>query len=184
MRTLASVLALVLVFAFLRPVTAQQNGPPLDLKVEPLAYAFGGAGGHVGLRVGDWSYTIEGFGLDVPQSLHGNEAFEASLRGAELHVEHIFGDDLQGFYAGPEVGVVRREVTHAASGKARQNTLYSLGVRGGYRWFPGLGNLYVSPVIGVSYTLNGKAVDLEGDTFETGPIGPWGTVGIGWSFSR
>lgn len=184
MRTLAAVLALVLSFGSSGAATAQQNDLPLDLKVEPLAYAFGGAGGHVGLRVENWTYTIEAFGLDVPQSLHGNDAFEASLRGMELHAEHFFDEDLQGFYAGPETGVVRREVTHAASGKTEQNTLYSIGVRGGYRWYPGLGNLYVSPVVGVSYTLNGKTVDIEGDTFEAAPIGPWGTVGIGWSFSR
>ena len=42
----------------------------------------------------------------------------------------------------------------------------------------------MSPVVGLSYTLNGEAVSVGGDTFESAPIGPWGTVGLGWSFGR
>lgn len=189
MRVLAVVFSIAPVLIVVGPVHAQQSDfqdqpRHLDLKVEPLSYVFGGAGGHIGYQVGDWKYEVEAFGLEVPQSLHGNDPFEVSLRGAELHVEHFFGEDLQGFYVGPEAGVVRREVIHSASGGTEEGTLYSLGVRGGYRWYTGLGNLYLSPVVGISYTLNSESVTVAGDTFETAPVGPWGTVGLGWSFGR
>ena len=152
--------------------------------MEPLAYAFGGAGGHIGLQVGDWKYEVEVFGLEVPQSLHGNDNFTASPLGVGFHFERLFGSDPGGFYAGPEVGVVRLDLTHDASGTSEHHARYSVGGRGGYTWYPGLGNLYVSPVVGVSYTLNGEDMTVGGDTFESAPVSLWGTVGIGWIFSR
>lgn len=63
MRTLASLFTVVLLFASVEPVPAQRTVQHVDLEVEPLAYTFGGAGGNVGLQVGDWKYEIEAFGL-------------------------------------------------------------------------------------------------------------------------
>jgi len=190
MRTIASFVAVVTLLASAGPAQAQQSVYSqdrvrhLDLEVEPLAYAFGGAGGHVAYQSGDWKYEVEAFALEIPQSLHGNDSFTASPVGAELHVEHFFGEGPGGFYVGPEAGIVRLDVTHQASGTSTQRTRYSVGVRGGYQWYTGLGNLYISPVVGISYTLNGESVSVGGDTFESAPIGPWGTVGLGWSFGR
>lgn len=184
MRTIASFVAAIFLLSLAGPAQAQQASRHLDLEVEPLAYAFGGAGGHVAYQSGAWKYEVEAFGLEIPESLHGNDGFGASLLGAELHFERYFGEGPGGFYVGPEVGLVRLDLTHRASGRGEQRVRYSIGVRGGYQWYPGLGNLYISPVVGVSYTLNGGSVSVGGDTFESAPIGPWGTVGFGWSFGR
>ncbi len=190
MRLIPSFVAAVILLASVgtagaqEPAYSQDRVRHLDLEVEPLAYAFGGAGGHVAYQRGDWKYEVEAFGLEIPESLHGNDDFGASLLGAELHFEHYFGAGPGGFYVGPEVGIVRLDLTHRASGRGKTLTRYSVGLRGGYQWYTGLGNLYVSPVLGVSYTLNGDPVNVGGDTFESAPIGPWGTVGLGWSFGR
>jgi len=183
MRTLSGFVVALLLFASVSSSTAQpRSDRHLDLEVEPLAYAFGGAGGHVGVQVDAWKYEAEVFGLTIPQSLHGNDNFTATPLGVEFHFERRFDDGPGGFYTGPEVGVVRHELKHDASGTSERHMRYSVGVRGGYTWYPGLGNLYISPVVGVSYTLNGSDVTIEGDTFESAPVDPWGTVGIGWSF--
>lgn len=184
MRTLASLLIIAVLVASAGPTHAQPEVHHVDLEVEPLAYAFGGAGGHAAVQAGAWKYEIEVFSLEIPESLHGNDGFTASPLGAELHLERFFNHEPGGFYVGPEVGIVRLDLAHRTSGTSQQHTRYSIGVRGGYQWYTGLGNLYVSPVVGVSYTLNGEAVTIDGDTFESAPVGPWGTVGIGWSFSR
>lgn len=175
---LFAVLALLLSAS---PAEAQPSDRHLDIEVKPVAYILGGAGGHVGYQVNSWNYTLEIFGLEVPQSLHGNEGFEAAPLGAEIHIKRFFGGDSEGFYAGPEVGISRLKVTHQASGQTERHIRYSVGVRGGYRWYPGLGDLYLSPVIGLTYGLNGEAIDIENETFETGPVTPFATVGIGWS---
>ena len=71
---------------------------------------------------------------------------------------------------------------HRESGISEDHTQFSAGVRGGYRWYTGLGNLYLSPTAGLVTSLNSKDFEIEGETFETGPVTPFATVGIGWSF--
>lgn len=161
---------------------AQSQDRHLEVKVEPVAYILGGAGGHVGVQTRTWTYTLEVFGLEIPESLHGQDAFEASLLGGELHAERFFGETPSGFYAGPEIGVTQLEVSHSASGRSERSVRYSIGVRAGYRWYPGFRGLYFTPVVGLGYTLNGEPIVIENETFESGPVTPWGTVGIGWSF--
>lgn len=182
MRTIASLLTVVLLFSSVGFAQAQSQGRHVEVKVEPVAYILGGAGGHVGVQSGSWAYTLEVFGLDIPESMHGNDGFEASLLGAEVHAERFFGDSASGFYVGPEAGVSRLDVTHRASGKKERHVRYSIGVRGGYRWYPGLGDLFLTPVVGLGYTLNDEPIEIGKETFDSGPLSPWGTVGIGWSF--
>lgn len=42
--------------------------------------------------------------------------------------------------------------------------------------------LYLSPVVGIGYTLNAREIEISDRSFNRSPIMPWGTVGIGWSF--
>lgn len=184
MRTRTFFLVVALLLAVSGPAQGQTDVRHVDLEIEPLAYTFGGAGGHVALQNGAWKYEIEVFGLEIPQSLHGNTRFTARPTGFELHFERFFGERVGGFYLGPEVGLVRLRLNHSPSGRTEYRTRYSVGLRGGYQWYTGLGNIYVSPVVGLSYTLNGEAIEIGGDTFESAPLGPWGTVGLGWSFGR
>lgn len=162
---------------------AQPDGQHFDVEVEPIAYILGGAGGHVGYQRGSWNYTVEAFGLDLPEALHGNEGFNAELLGLEFHTERSLREGPGGFYVGPEVSVSHLAVTNAASGETERRVGYSIGVRGGYRWYTGLGNLYLSPVVGLSYSLNAEPIRIGDESFDTAAFGPWGTVGIGWSFS-
>lgn len=182
MRSLASLFTILVLLVGPLPVLAQPSPGHVDVEVEPIAFVLGGAGGHVGVKFGRWSYTVEVFQLTVPEDLHGNDGFEASPFGAELHVERSFGASRSGFYAGPEIGINRFTVTHRASGRQVERFRYSVGVRGGYRWYPGLGDLYLSPVAGLVYTLNSEAISIDGETFESGPVAPYMTVGLGWSF--
>ena len=182
MRTLSLLTAALFLALSVQTSSAQPaNSGHLEVEIEPIAYALGGAGGHVGYQGSRWSYTLEVFGLTIPESLHGNEEFEATPLGAEFHLERSFGEGRGGWYAGPEIGVNRLEVTHA-TGAHRTRVRYGVGVRGGYQWFPGWGDLYLSPVAGLVYTLNSEPIRIQNETFETGPLTPYATVGLGWSF--
>lgn len=152
-----------------------------DLEVEPVAYAFGGASATLGLEVGDWHYGLEAFTLDIPTSLHGQDSFEADLGGAEIQAEYQFSER-SGFFAGPEVGVSQLRLQHTDYDQKKDRIQYSVGLRGGYRWYPGIGNLYISPLLGVGYSLNSENIDIRGDTFRSAPLTPFATVALGWQF--
>lgn len=97
-------------------------------------------------------------------------------------ITQLFNDTPDGFFFGPEVGVSRLEVTHRESGLNDTHTGYSVGIRGGYRWYTGLGNLYLAPVAGLVYSLNAEDMEIGGEVYEAGAFTPFVTVGIGWSF--
>lgn len=164
-------------------VQSQDRATQFDVEVEPVAYILAGAGIHFGVQPADWKYTLEMFGLNIPESLHGNEGFDASVLGAELHFEYFLTDRSPGgFFVGPEISFSRLEVTHRESGIREDHNQFSAGLRGGYRWYTGLGDLYVSPTAGVVTSLNSKDFEIEGEAFKTGTVTPFATVGIGWSF--
>ncbi len=182
MRSTIVAIILLILLSSIKTIEAQDKSSHFDIEVEPVAYILNGAGITGQYHTGDWHYAIEIFGLEVPESLHGNERFTASVMGAEFHAERYFQESSQGFYIGPEFGVGELEVTHVSSGVTEKHINYSVGIRAGYRWPTGLGALYLNPVAGMSYTLNSKDIDIRNETFETGPLTPFATVGIGWSF--
>lgn len=191
-RTTKRTMAMAAVLLFLGPVAVHANGdasgqsydnaPRIEIELEPIPFVLGGAGITVGYRVGSWRYAVEAYGLNMPEALHGNEGFEVGNLGLELHVERFFGDRRSGFYAGPDIAIGRLNVTHRESGATEKRLNFSVGVRGGYQWYPGLGDLYISPLGGVMYTVNTDEIELSGDTFESGPITPFATIGAGWTF--
>lgn len=154
----------------------------IEVEVEPVAYFLGGAGGHLRYFHDSRRISLEVFGLQIPRSLHGHDAFDASTIGVELHFEYFFGDDRDGWFLGPEIGVSNLEVTHRDTGVYEERTGLSAGVRGGYRWYPGWYDFYFAPVAGLVYSFSNEPVTISGDTFETGPFTPFVTIGIGYSF--
>lgn len=182
MRSLIITFAFLILVTVIHPLQAQDKVQKISIETEPVAYILGGAGITGSYRYGPWTYSIEAYGgLTVPESLHGNEGFSAALKGLILQAERfITGTD--GFYLGPEFGIASAEITLDSSNESKTHTGYSLGLRGGYHWNTGLGHLYLSPVVGLGYTLNAKDIEIANQTFETKAFMPWGTVGIGWSF--
>lgn len=168
-------------FAITMESKAQHTHQSLNLETEPVAYIMDGAGFTGAYQHGAWTYSIEAYGLKIPESMHGNQAFSADLKGIGLQFERfISGTD--GFFAGPEISFTTLDLTHDPSGNTESHFNYAFGVRAGYHWNTGLGNLYLSPVLGLSYALNSENININNDTFESGPVTPWGTIGIGWSF--
>ncbi|PQJ26823.1 hypothetical protein BSZ35_17985 [Salinibacter sp. 10B] len=117
MRSVASILTIAALLVFVGPAQAQTDARHVDLEVEPLAYAFGGAGWHV-YHAGRWKYEIEVFGLEIPESLPENDSFTASPLGAELHFERFSGEASGGFYIGPRRGSFASTSPTRAAGRA------------------------------------------------------------------
>lgn len=182
MRSLTITLVFALITLSVQSINAQDKFQQFSIETEPVAYILGGAGITGSYQYGLWTYSIEAYGeLTVPESQHGNEGFSTALKGIILQAERfITGTD--GFYIGPEFGIARAEITLQSASESNTYTGYSVGIRGGYHWDTGLGNLYLSPVVGVGYTLNARDIKIANETFKSGPVMPWGTVGVGWSF--
>ncbi|MCC5906449.1 MAG: hypothetical protein JJU13_09595 [Balneolaceae bacterium] len=153
-----------------------------DIDIDPIVFALNGFSFHGGYIAGAYRFDLGVFGLDIPEWLHGNEDFDSSFIGAGWKVDRFFKGYADGFFAGVDGGVSRITVTHTAADVDKDRIQYMLGLRGGYRWNTGLGNLFVTPWIGLGYTLNAKDVEIEGDIFESSSLTPFPTVHIGWRF--
>lgn len=182
MKSAISLITLLILLLSVDSNEAQSQNRLIEVEVEPVAYIFDGAGIHGRYMHDNWRYSVEVLGLTIPESLHGNEGLEATTKAAELHFERFFNNSAKGFFIGPEAGISNFEITHTASGESRDRIQYSVGLRSGYRWYTGLGDLYLAPVAGVVYTLNSKDITIGDEVFESGPATPFVTMGIGWSF--
>lgn len=135
-----------------------------SIETEPVAYILGGAEITESYQYGPWTYSIETYGeFTVPESQpHGNEVFSTALKGIIQQAERfIAGTD--GFYIGPEFGIARAEITLLSTSESNTCTGYSVGLRGGYRWDTSLGNVYLSPVVGLGYTLNVRDIEIANE---------------------
>lgn len=182
MRSLIITSVIALIIVTIEPLKAQDKVNRFSIETEPVAYILNGAGITGAYQHGSWTYSIEAYGeLRVPESLHGNEEFKTGVKGLLFQAER-FITGRSGFYIGPEFGISSIKFTLKSTGASKTFTGYSVGLRGGYHWDMGIGNLYLSPVAGLGYTLNNKDIEVANKTFERGPLVPWATVGVGWTF--
>lgn len=168
------------------PLSAQRNEvpPQLDVEPEPVAFVLGGGSVTAAYQTGPWRLGVEVYGVEPGEALHGNEGFDASVTGTEVNLVRFVTAPRSGAFAGVEVGLGRHRVTHRASGRTAEHVQYSTGLRAGYRWYTGLGDLYLMPMAGMSVSLNPRDVEVRGDTYDSGRFTPFATVAIGWSFGR
>lgn len=163
-------------------VAQPERNSGFDIDIDPIAYTLNGFSIHGGYTTGAWRFDLGMFGLDIPEWLHGNENFEASFIGAGWKVDRFFKGHADGFFAGIEGNISRMDVTHKASNSDKDQVGTSIGIRGGYRWNPGLGKLFVTPWMSLGYNINSKDIVIEGDSFEATDFQLFPTVHIGWAF--
>lgn len=153
-----------------------------DVDIDPIAFALNGFSFHGGYTTGAYRFDLGVFGLDIPEWLHGNEDFDTSFKGAGWKVDRFFKGYADGFFAGIDGGIQRLNVTHKATDADKDRLQYMLGIRGGYRWNTGLGNLFITPWLGLGYLLNAEDIEIDGDVFEASPFTPFPTIHVGWRF--
>lgn len=153
-----------------------------DVDIDPIAFALNGFSFHGGYTTGAYRFDLGVFGLDIPEWIHGDEAFETSFVGAGWKVDRFFKGYADGFFAGIDGGVQQLNVTHKAADTDKDRFQYMLGIRGGYRWNTGLGNLFITPWLGLGYVLNAEDIEIDGDVFEASPFTPFPTIHVGWKF--
>lgn len=175
--------ALILIKLILSTQTihAQERIGQFHVEMEPVSYLLNGASITGAYQTGQWTYSVEVFSRENPGFMHGNNNFDTSVQGIELQFES-FISSTSGFFVGPKVGIFNREITHTPTGDTNERINLSVGMRGGYQWYPGLGGMYLTPVAGLGYSLNEKDLKINDATFNSSYLTPWGTIGIGWTF--
>lgn len=179
---IATIILILLILFSSKTFAQSDRSPRFDIDIDPIAFALNGFSVHGGYLNGAWRFDLGVFGIDIPVWLRGNEDFNSSFIGAGWKVDRFFKGQPDGYFAGLDGGIQWLNVTHKATDMDKDRVQYMLGLRGGYRWNTGIWNLFVTPWLGLGYSLNAENVEINGDVFESSSFTPFPTIHIGWVF--
>jgi hypothetical protein len=160
--------------------TAAEPSPfHADVEIDPTAYALSGYSLHVGLGWKRLRLDLGAFAMALPAIVQDNDDFDVSFDGFGAKLQYFgFGDQVGGFI-GVDVAVARPLVERAGSDLAHRSTETSMGVNAGWR-FDLVGDLYVTPWIGVGYSFDAEDVMLDGARYEAQRITVFPAVHVGY----
>jgi hypothetical protein len=174
-RPILALLALTSILAGTTPAFATDL--ELDIELDPLAYALGGHSVHGGISWDHFRFDVGAFGLELPESLHGNPGFDASFAGFGAKLDWLPREDRSGLFIGIESSMNQQLISRGdAFAKATQVTL---GGRIGYRvdiW----GGFYVSPWVGVGHSFGPTSIEVAGQSFEQSSLLVFPTIHVGY----
>lgn len=157
------------------------NRPSFDLETDPVALFFRGGSLHAGIWFGQWRLDVGGFGMEMPESLHGNDGYTARFDGGGLKLDRTFGRRRSHVFAGVDTSVSRLRVTNQDDDAVRNAVAVTFGGRVGYRAFVG-DHFFLAPWVGVAANLPTSSIDVGGGTFDRAPVTVFPTVHLGYSF--
>lgn len=164
---------------FLSAVLPTSGFAQIYLEVDPLAYVMKGYSLHAGNYFSLTKADIGVFGLEIPQSVHGNKDFTVTMTGFGAKF-HYTGGTEGGWFAGLGGGYTKK--TYSVSGGSTSKNSFSLGIEVGYRYqFKDTG-LYLQPWLGIDHAFSDKKLIVNGKIFEESEISFFPTVHIGWKF--
>jgi hypothetical protein len=125
---------------------------------------------------------VEGgaFSLRVPSFLVAEEGWSVRVTGFVADADWI-GDAQRGFFAGIVGSALVTRYTLDATEEHATHTLWHLGPRAGYIWFPGgAEHFYIAPWANVGYIFNPEDVTVSGEVYREERWQPFVTVHLGW----
>ncbi len=153
----------------------------IDIDIDPIAYVLKGFSIHAGLNTDHIRYDIGVFGIEVPESFHGNDGFNNYMWGAGAKADYYFKGTEKGLYTGFGMDLTSSRVRLEETGNETSVTQFGAGINIGYK----IGitkNLFVKPWFGLSYLFNADDIVIDGQAFEQSSIRPFPTVHVGWTF--
>lgn len=165
-----------------------QNNNHLEIEIDPLAYALGGASGHIAYT---WkSERIQlGYGqLTMPESMQNHENIKESFKAISLKWDYFFGQPnaRKGFFAGPTLDYLFLTYEDQEKNSFKESQ-FSLGLRAGYKFDlfknqQNLKGLYLTPWVSTSWLTKTDEINLGGLLFSRKAFTLFPTIHLGWSF--
>jgi hypothetical protein len=150
-----------------------------DVEIDPTAYALSGYSLHVGLGWKRLRLDLGAFAMELPSIVQDNDDFDVSFDGFGAKLQYFaFGEQVGGFI-GVDMAVARPLVERNGSDLAHRDTETSMGVNAGWR-FDLVGDLYVTPWIGVGYSFDAEDVTLDGARYEAQRVTVFPAVHVGY----
>ena len=186
MKTLTLTITII-VSLTLNQLKAQKTNH-LEIEIDPIAYALGGASGHVAYTWKNERIQL-GYGqLTLPESMQSNEDVQESFKAISLKWDYFFFNDNanHGFFAGPTFDYLFLSYEDKDANSYTDNQL-AIGLRLGYKFdlfkkSKSMNGLYVTPWIGASYLTTADDIELGSTTYNRNAVNIFPTVHLGWSF--
>jgi hypothetical protein len=152
------------------------------LEVDPFAYPLGGFSIHAGHLAGPLRFEAGAFSLRAPSFLLVEEGWSLRVTGVVADADYL-GEDQRGWFVGLVGSVLFNRYTLDATGERAERTLWSVGPRAGYLWYPGWGeHFYLAPWGSAGVNLNPEVITAGGRTYPEPRWQPFLTVHLGWRF--
>jgi len=157
-----------------------------EFEVDPLAYAFfKGYSGHVryNLKKVVWDAGI--YGLEVPQSVHGNTDFRQKMNGFGIKTSFLI-NNVKGLFTGFGIGYTATEATNLIKDVDAKGKSVGGGVHLGYRLFlrkeknGSRNGVYIAPWVGVDYNFHIKEVEFDNMNYKQNNWSFFPTLHIGY----
>lgn len=165
----------------INPFLAQAE---IEIEVDPIAFALKGHSFHLIYSAESTRYDLGVFALELPEDSN-NEHFTVFFKGSGFKVDY-FGSQVDGVFAGIQASATHVDFDYDdpdddIEEQSAQRVVRNYGVRIGYRF--GTDGFYVSPWISVDQNvMEGKDVELAGQTYELKAISFFPTVHVGYQF--
>lgn len=158
----------------------------LELETDPIAYLLKGYSFHAAVTHHHFRYSLGIFGIDPPDFLLTNDAFDVFTNGVDFKTDYLFNKDTKGLFVGVQANYGRDRIKYGSS-FSQDIWGLNLGIRTGYRFMFGKNDqaskgFYLVPWTALLYATNAKTIIHDGQEYQQAKWVPFPTLHIGWRF--
>lgn len=158
-----------------------------ELEIDPIAYLLNGYSAHGIYQVNHLRYDLGVFGIEQPESYHGNKGYSLMSRGLGAKATYLI-KGIPGFYTGLGAGLAFHDAQNTTTLEKADGTSASLGIILGYRLFfknvksPDLKGFYITPWASFDYNWHFRKIDFANYDFKQKAFSIFPTIHLGYRF--
>lgn len=149
------------------------------IESDPIAFMLNGYSFHAGYYFTTSKIDAGIFGIDIPESFHGNKGFDETGNGIGFKW-HYYGSSNDGWFIGIGAGYV--SMKYFFEEKSRSISQFSTGIETGYRLKIKHSGFYLQPWVGINHNFGPKHISVNQKTFKEKEISFFPTIHLGWEF--